>query len=105
MVIPGVSLCGERWGGGTHLSKVLGDRQALLQTIRAAGEGQGSQGTPPLQARVPILGIGWVSQDPLLPLPQPLATGLTLYIRRLCTPFKPLLACGGAKRELDSPVI
>lgn len=33
MVIPGVSICGGEWGGGAYFSKVLGDRQALLQTI------------------------------------------------------------------------
>lgn len=35
MVIPAVSICSGEWGGGhiTYLSKVLGDRQALLQTI------------------------------------------------------------------------
>lgn len=32
--------------------------------------------------------------------PQLLAVGLTLYIRRLCTPFKPLLAYGGTRTEL-----
>lgn len=42
-------------GGHPHLSKVLANRQALLQTIRAAGEAWGSQGAPPLQARVSIL--------------------------------------------------
>lgn len=29
----------------------------------------------------------------------------SLYIRRLCTPFKPLFAFGGAKRELDLSMI
>ena len=43
-----------------------------------------------------------MSQEPVSPCPPgPLAMSLTLYIRRLCTPFKPLLAYGGAKRELD----
>lgn len=47
--------------GMSHLSKVLGDRQALLQAVRAAGEGWGPQGAPPLKARVPFLGRGGVS--------------------------------------------
>lgn len=48
----------------SHLSKVLGDRQALLQAVRAAGEGWGPQGASPLQARVPFL----VHQKALHPL-------------------------------------
>lgn len=88
----------------SHLSKVLGNRQALLQAVRAAGEGWGPQGASPLQARVPFLGRRAVSQEPVSPLPLGhwlLAVSLTLYIRRLCTPFKLLLAYGGANRELD----
>lgn len=41
--------------GCPHLSEVLANRQPLLQTIGAAGEAWGSQGAPPLQARVSIL--------------------------------------------------
>lgn len=50
-IIPGVR-------GVSYLSEVLGDRQALLQAIRAAGEGRGPQGASPLQARVPFLRRG-----------------------------------------------
>lgn len=67
---------GTRWDGA-YLSKVLGDRQALLQAIWAAGEGRGPQGAPPLQARVPFLGRGWVSQE-LLPPTVPWHWPLTL---------------------------
>lgn len=36
----------------------------------------------------------WVNQEPCFPTPLwPLTISLTLY-RRLCTPFKPLLAYG-----------
>lgn len=37
--------------------------------------------------------------------PFALVPSFTLYIRRLCTPFKPLFAFGGAKRELDLSMI
>jgi len=58
-----------------------------------ASEGWGPQGTPlPQQASVPVLGRS--------PFPHiPLAIDLTLYITRLCTPFKPLLAYRGVKRK------
>lgn len=37
----------------------------------------------------------WVNQEPCFPTPLwPLTISLTLYSRRLCTPFKPLLAYG-----------
>lgn len=33
MIIPGLCVGGGGWGGGVYLSKVLSNRQALLQAI------------------------------------------------------------------------